>query len=430
MLLLHLSDIHFREPDCNAADLDPNRPIRTRIMHDARRRVEELGPVDAILVGGDIAFKGHPDEYAAAAAWLHELADQVGCSRNRIYVVPGNHDVDRTIARESLRTRNAHDAIRRAPLNERDRHLRAQFADPFTSEALLLPLAAYNAFAALFNCQVYGPDKLYWKQDLALSNDVTLRIHGLTSTMLSGVNGQDDHQHDLYLSPLQTVLDPIDDTVNLVLCHHPPDWFADNDAVNDAINARAKLHLFGHKHRQRLTRDPAYARFGAGAVNPDRGELEWQPSYNLIKLSVADHGANRTLEIEAHLLHWQTEPEGYVPTMYNEEPAAHHAVAIPSHRRPTDSVNARTLPTQEPKVATQTKPDVEAAMSDEPTRDLIYRFWQLTIGQRRDITQALGLIEDHDLGTPEPERYGRAFLRAKERHLLEALAAAVREAET
>jgi DNA repair exonuclease SbcCD nuclease subunit len=101
-------------------------------------RVEELGPVDAILVGGDIAFKGHPDEYAPAAAWLHELADQVGCSRNRIYVVPGNHDVDRTIARESLRTRNAHDAIRRAPLNERDRHLRAQFADPFTSEDVAL----------------------------------------------------------------------------------------------------------------------------------------------------------------------------------------------------------------------------------------------------------------------------------------------------
>jgi len=45
MLILHLSDIHFRHPICNT-DRDPDRPFRTRLMQDARERVKALGPVD------------------------------------------------------------------------------------------------------------------------------------------------------------------------------------------------------------------------------------------------------------------------------------------------------------------------------------------------------------------------------------------------
>ena len=100
----------------------------------------------------------------------------------------------------------------------------------------------------------YAPDRLYWKQDLLLQGDVRLIIHGLTSTLLSGADGHDDNRTSLYLSPLQTVLDPLDDVVNLVLCHHPPDWFSDNDAVDEAFCARAAIQMLGHKHRQRIKR--------------------------------------------------------------------------------------------------------------------------------------------------------------------------------
>ena len=99
-------------------------------------------------------------------------------------------------------------------------------------------LAAYNDFAKRFNCQVYLPDHLYWKQDLELEDGVVLRVHGLTSTFLSGAQGEDDTRENLYLSPLQTVLDPVEDVVNLVLCHHPPDWLLDQDDADDAICGR------------------------------------------------------------------------------------------------------------------------------------------------------------------------------------------------
>ena len=59
MRLLHLSDIHFKEPDCLQPLTDPERPYRTRLKNDLVALCAEKA-VDAILVSGDIAFKGHP----------------------------------------------------------------------------------------------------------------------------------------------------------------------------------------------------------------------------------------------------------------------------------------------------------------------------------------------------------------------------------
>jgi len=52
------------------------------------------------------------------------------------------------------------------------------------------------------NCQIY-PERPFWKQAIELTSGVELRIHGLTSTLLSGQNGEDDVRGSLYLSPLQ-----------------------------------------------------------------------------------------------------------------------------------------------------------------------------------------------------------------------------------
>jgi hypothetical protein len=84
MNLLHISDIHFRSPDCLDPDRDPDRPYRTKLIQDVRAQVAELGPVGATLVGGDIAFKGSTDEYETALIWIRELAAVAGCPLERI----------------------------------------------------------------------------------------------------------------------------------------------------------------------------------------------------------------------------------------------------------------------------------------------------------------------------------------------------------
>lgn len=426
MLLLHISDIHFRAPDCLNPALDPDRPYRTRLLQDVRDQVANLGPVTAVLVGGDIAFKGAPEEYQTAMTWLTELAAIAGCPMERVFVVPGNHDVDRAAIGRSAAVRNAQGAICQAQDGAREREFRTQISDPETAGTLLVPLVAYNDFAKVFNCQVFLPDRLYWRQDLDLGGGVVLRIHGLTSTILSGRGGQDDTKGQLYLSPLQTVLDPVDDVANLVICHHPPDWFIDHEDADEAICNRAQIQLFGHKHRHRVTRDESYIRFNAGAVNPDRHEPGWQPGYNLIGVRVQGEGQGRKIVVEGHVRQWQSNPDQFIPVLVGGRDVFRHEIAFPGR------VQAQPLPvTPEPVPVDlfEVSSDAEASMGASVTRNLVFRFWNLSISQRRDIAVRLGLITEDEMSLPEPERYGRALIRAGERGMLSQLADAITEKE-
>lgn len=434
MLLLNISDIHFRYPTCNTG-MDPDQPYRTRLIQDARDLSKRLGAVDAILVGGDIAFRGAPEEYDAALKWLKKLSEGCGCPLERVFVVPGNHDVDRSVITGSASVRNVQAAI--SGSNTKEQELRDQFGDREAGCSLLAPIEAYNEFAARFDCQLYASDKLFWHQDLELDDCTVLRVYGLTSTLLSGARGQDDTPQSLYLSPLQTVLNPADGVVNLVMCHHPPDWFIDRDDIEDAMAGRAAIQLFGHRHRQRLLRDPNYIRFSAAAVNPDRHEPGWEPGYNLIRLTASQKNGERVLDIEAHLRVWQTNPDMFRAKMaaQNDEIFRHRLRIYgeaPLHSKVV-ARSAETNLTPEKGVVfaecAELPAVVETTMSEERTRNLVLRFWDLASSERREIATQLGLLEDEEIRLPEPERYGRALARAGDRGLLDRVADEIEKRE-
>ena len=73
--------------------------------------------------------------------------------------------------------------------------------------------------------------------------------------------------------------------------------------------------------------------------------------------------------------------------------------------------------------------DAEAAMGDEETRNIIARFWDLAGSDRRELVLELGLISPEEIALSEPERYGKALIRAKERGLIEELANRIAERE-
>jgi predicted phosphodiesterase len=431
MLLLHISDIHFQAPQCLNPDMDPDRGVRTRLERHLASQVALFGKVEAILVGGDVAFKGDPAEYGEAKKWLLKLANDSGCVTGPILVIPGNHDIDRVAISRAMSTRNAQRAIADEKPDWRESALSAQLADAQTAAALLHGHAAYNDFAAPMQCQIY-PGRLYWKQDLDLSPTVKLRIHGLTSTILSGRDGKDDDRPSLYVSPLQTALDPVPNVVNMVMCHHPCDWLIDGDEVEDALNRRATFQVFGHKHRQRVHQDTDFVRWGAGAVNPSRHEKQYEPGYNLVRIDVLGAGKDRKLSIETHQFTYQSNPEGFRPikTSGNED-VFRHTIAFPE-----DAVATFGLPTSggqpgvQPIPPISTATDAEAAMGNEVNRNIVSRFWDLDSSDRRRIALDLGLISTAEISLPEPERYGKALIRAKERDLLERLAELVAERES
>jgi predicted phosphodiesterase len=435
MRLLHLSDIHFRSPDCEDLATDVNHPYRTHLVQDVVELCKAGGPVDAILVGGDIAYKAAPAEYKVARAWLLDLARQCGCTPERIYVVPGNHDVDRGVCGRSLAIANAQAAISGAAAEDREGVMKGQLADADVGQSLFKPLAAYNEFAAFFDCCVF-PERPFWRDEVDIGGGVRLRLFGLTSTLISGLGRRDDGPGRLYLGRLQTVLNPEPDVVNLVLCHHPPSWFLDADDTDDNVNARAKLQFFGHEHRQRCTPTAAYMRFQAGAVNPDMREREWKPGYNLLDVTVSGVGFGRILDVCAYVRHFQKAPEMFVALCQDRYQSEW------KHRMPFPYVaplGAAAVPVVEPsppchvtKLAEVVHGAAAAAPAETkqevplppgpPARNLIYRFWELSIGERREVTLKLGLISEGDLAVPEPERYTKAFKEAAALDLLRELA--------
>ena len=235
---------------------------------------------------------------------------------------------------------------------------------------------------------------------------------------------------------MQTVLDPAPNTANLVIMHHPPDWLADGEAVDDALTARAMFHLFGHKHKQRAVMGTSYVRLGAGAINPSRSEKPYDPGYNLIRLKVEGSGSDRRIDVELRQRRMQDEPELYVE-IKNGQGGEVFETSIPL---PVEAnlpvIDARPLPKKVTSSDNELNEDVpvieidaEAAMGETDTRDLLFRFWRLTSSQRREIVLNLGLLEDGEIKLPEPERYGRALIRAGERNILSEVAAAVAQLE-
>lgn len=90
LTILHLSDLHFRE----GQDFDRSvvlDPLLERINKDsARGFLPEL-----IIVSGDIAFSGKKEQYALAHTFLEDLLSTCLLTKDRLFLVPGNHDVDR-----------------------------------------------------------------------------------------------------------------------------------------------------------------------------------------------------------------------------------------------------------------------------------------------------------------------------------------------
>jgi 3',5'-cyclic AMP phosphodiesterase CpdA len=93
LVFLHLSDIHFSKRSGRAGDLDED--LRRELEADALGVRRTFDHFTGILVSGDIAFSGQSAEYDTAKSWLNRLCAALGCPPEDVWVVPGNHDVER-----------------------------------------------------------------------------------------------------------------------------------------------------------------------------------------------------------------------------------------------------------------------------------------------------------------------------------------------
>jgi len=97
---LHVSDLHLRPQ--RVARYDQDKVLRGLVQHLERDR--EAAPLDLVFVTGDLGHGGRPEEYALVIDLLERLLQVTGVPKERLFVVPGNHDVDRGVGRWLRRT--------------------------------------------------------------------------------------------------------------------------------------------------------------------------------------------------------------------------------------------------------------------------------------------------------------------------------------
>ena len=149
MLFLHISDIHFKEKHVDQPD-DPNRALRNDLVYDIKLMRKKIGkPATCILLSGDIAFGGKAAEYDFAFDWLkNEVCPAADCALTDVFVIPGNHDVDRDAAKAPAQ-RRAREALRNLPLGEIEDGVAEYMRDDPSAEVLFGPIENYNLLNVL-----------------------------------------------------------------------------------------------------------------------------------------------------------------------------------------------------------------------------------------------------------------------------------------
>jgi 3',5'-cyclic AMP phosphodiesterase CpdA len=191
MLLIHLSDIHFRAANVGQPD-DPNGGLRSDLLEDIRHMRSLIGrPADCILISGDIAYGGQDAEYEFAYRWLEQhVCPAAGCTLENVFVIPGNHDVDWRAAQAPAQ-RGARADLRRQSAAQIEDQLRLYLRDKLSAPILFDPIESYNRFAAKFSCALgpytataleEGPvpasSRPYATRDLTLNDGSILRLWG------------------------------------------------------------------------------------------------------------------------------------------------------------------------------------------------------------------------------------------------------------
>lgn len=291
---LHISDIHIKSSD-KYLDKYNREQVLAALWKDIKRRIdfggEDLSSLDFAFITGDIAFSGDDgisSEYDEAYKTLiSELVNSTGVNIDRIFVVPGNHDIAR-----SSRTKEVLAIEERMKDYER---LKELFVDPafdIDRDKIFQRLMNYEKYVALHFPHIALDNKTCtYSMPIKLAHiGQPLRIIGLNSAWLSQ-GGETDKQNLFLAEPVvnKEMKDCSDKEIVITLVHHPirwpSEWYKDKEknVLNHVLN-KTNFLLCGHVHESdvssQLSLNGSYIAITAGSIFENR---EWHSnSYNYV----------------------------------------------------------------------------------------------------------------------------------------------------
>lgn len=257
--ILHLSDIHFGS-DQSLSMKSVFRELVDFICEDAQSGMIP----DLVAITGDLVQTGKPEEYKKAFEWLKnnlwkklaKYSPEGDLPRNRLLLVPGNHDVDRSLVSDDAREKQIELIKKKSPDSVWE-FLKKRDESSFMLDRQTAYLKHYNEWLDASDRLIFP----WWERKFMIKNQ-SIHIAGLNSAWMC--YGNKDR------GKLLLGRDQILDTVfvkraksaqwRLAVMHHPWDYFAEFD-MNESkrkIHTRCNLVLSGHRHSPEIsfTRNP------------------------------------------------------------------------------------------------------------------------------------------------------------------------------
>lgn len=279
---LHLSDLHFRVTQKHTSD---GNIVLTALLRDVAERIDQDGlQPDFVSITGDVAFSGKGEEYDLAEEFLDELLQVTGLTKNRLFIVPGNHDVDRSLISFAARAM-ANAVTDRDSANE-------VLADSQNRRLMFDRFEGYKAFVNRYwgDMLPFDSERYFYVRTLDLAGR-RIALLGLNSAWLCA--SDEDRANGLLVGEFQTrmALEQAEGAdLKIALLHHPFHWLREFDQRDSAtlLNIGCDFILHGHLHRagaiQLSTPDSEAMLLACGACYETR---QYTNRYNLVCLDFA-----------------------------------------------------------------------------------------------------------------------------------------------
>lgn len=303
--LLQFSDIHFLY--CDETE-DEYSQMRQRFKEDLANLKDRVGAIPYVLICGDIANKGQKPEFDKARDFIKEICEILKVEEKRpdVFVVPGNHDINRETYKETrslLRQK-----LLKFELQENEHFMQTlRHNETDTLRILYSSLSEYNDFATEFSSVdclsetlmegntplSLSNTNLFWKRTIGKLENYAINIIGLNSTLLCDGKEKIEPdaakgEHTLFLPFMAYNIVSPSNEVNISMIHHPLDWLGNESSVQKVFDERFKVQFLGHMHKQSSASD-ASIKIYSGALQPPSGENDDYPSvYNYIEIDIKE----------------------------------------------------------------------------------------------------------------------------------------------
>jgi hypothetical protein len=236
VLIVQISDIHFAGASDRTAD-------RAHALKQAIVAKVPMADACFLVLTGDIANSGAPEEYDVASHFINDLRAgliESGIGVVEVVAVPGNHDLN---LRAETDTRQSVLESPEAYLN------RGVNLDGLNFEAIIEVQDDFFRFEASISGQapLKKSERLYYRRTYQVGN-LSFLFHCFNTAWLSR---QHEIQAKLFLPPqILTGDTPPETTMSVALFHHPYNWLNTNNhhLLKSFVESLADVVLMGHEH--------------------------------------------------------------------------------------------------------------------------------------------------------------------------------------